>query len=114
MIESIRAAPLEIPFKLSFKHASAARASTQAIWVTASGTGGLAGFGEGCPREYVTEESVKTAQAFVAAHAVAWCDGIRDVASLSAWVDAHACEIDANPAAWTAVELALLDLFGKA
>jgi len=114
MIGAIRAAPLAIPFKLSFKHASAARASTQAIWVAASGTDRLTGFGEGCPREYVTGESVKTAQAFVAAHAASWCGGIRDLATLSAWVDAHSREIDANPAAWTAVELALLDLFGKA
>ncbi len=113
MIESIRASSLAIPFKLSFTHASAARASTQTIWVRAQGRDGRVGFGEGCPREYVTGESLQSAQAFVAAHSVAWLDGIRDVDSLGAWTRAHEPEIDANPAAWAAVELALLDLFGK-
>lgn len=113
MIESIRASSLEIPFKLSFKHATAARASTQTIWVRAQGRDGSVGFGEGCPREYVTGESLPSAQAFVAAHAAGWRDGLRDVESLGAWIRAHEPEIDANPAAWTAVETALLDLFGK-
>ena len=75
---------------------------------------GRIGFGEGCPREYVTGESLASAQAFVAAHSADWRSRIRDVESLGAWVQAHEPEIDANPAAWTAVELALLDLFGKA
>jgi L-Ala-D/L-Glu epimerase len=113
MIEAIRADSLAIPFKQPFKHAAAARASTQAIWVTASG-GGVVGYGEGCPREYVTGESVKTALAFVAAHTAIWREAIRDLEGLKDWVRAHEREIDANPAAWTAVELALLDLFGKA
>ena len=113
MIESIRASSLAIPFKLSFKHASAARAATQTIWVSAKGRDGRIGFGEGCPREYVTGESLASAEAFVAAHSAGWQDRIRDVESLGAWIRAHEPEIDANPAAWTAVELALLDLLGK-
>jgi L-alanine-DL-glutamate epimerase-like enolase superfamily enzyme len=114
MIESIRASALTIPFKLSFKHAAAARASTQTIWVSVKGPDGSMGYGEGCPREYVTGESLPSAEAFVTAHTAEWLDGVRDVESLSAWILAHEREIDANPAAWTAVELALLDLFGKA
>ena len=113
VIESIRASSLAIPFKLSFQHASAARTSTQTIWVRAKGRDGGIGFGEGCPREYVTGESLQSAQAFVAGHSVDWLGGIRDVESLGAWIRAHEREIDANPAAWAAVELALLDLFGK-
>jgi L-alanine-DL-glutamate epimerase-like enolase superfamily enzyme len=113
VIESIRASSLAIPFKLSFKHASAARASTQTIWVGAKGRDGRIGFGEGCPREYVTGESLPSAEAFVAAHSADWQSRIRDVESLGAWIRAHEHAIDANPAAWTAVELALLDLLGK-
>jgi L-alanine-DL-glutamate epimerase-like enolase superfamily enzyme len=113
VIESIRASSLAIPFKLSFKHASAARDSTQTIWVRATGRDGRIGFGEGCPREYVTRESLQSTQAFVAAHSADWLDGIRDVESLAAWIRSHEREIDANPAAWAAVELALLDLFGR-
>lgn len=113
MIEAIRASSLEIPFTLAFRHASAARASTQTIWVGATGRDGRTGFGEGCPREYVTGESLATAQAFVATHAAGWRERIRDVESLGGWIRSHEAEIDANPAAWTAVELALLDLLGK-
>lgn len=113
MIEAIRASSLAIPFKLSFKHASAARASTQTIWVSAKGRDGSIGFGEGCPREYVTGESLPSAQAFVAAHSADWQNRIRDVESLGVWIRTHEHEIDVSPAAWTAVELALLDLLGK-
>ena len=37
-----------------------------------------------------------------------------DAQGLRAWAEAHRREIDENPAAFCAVELALLDLFGKA
>ncbi len=111
-LESIRPSILSIPFVQAFKHASAERSSTQALWVEARAQGGLVGFGEGCPREYVSGEDLATAQDFVAAHGNDWLTRIRDVDSLRAWVDNHAAEIDANPAAWTAVELALLDLLG--
>jgi L-Ala-D/L-Glu epimerase len=114
VLESIQASSLAIPFKLSFKHAAAARASTQAIWVVAEGRDGARGFGEGCPREYVTSESLESARAFVAEHSADWLERIRDVPTLEDWERAHRKEIDANPAAWTAVELAVLDLLGKA
>jgi L-alanine-DL-glutamate epimerase-like enolase superfamily enzyme len=113
-LESIRATALAISFQESFKHASAERAATQAIWVAAGTAGGLTGYGEGCPREYVTGESVASAEAFVRAHIQEWTAELRDTASVCAWTAKHEREIDANPAAWTAVELALLDLLGKA
>jgi len=97
VIESIRASSLAIPFKLSFKHASAARDSTQTIWVRAKG-GTDASASGGLPSEYVTGESLQSAQAFVAAHSADWLDGIRDVESLGAWIRGHEREIDANPA----------------
>jgi L-alanine-DL-glutamate epimerase-like enolase superfamily enzyme len=114
MLRSLAAARLSIPFRLSFKHASASRSATQALWVAAEAGGGARGFGEGCPREYVTGETLEGAQAFVAAHTAAWLREIRDLASLRHWVDRHRAAIDENPAAWTAVELAILDAFGKA
>jgi L-Ala-D/L-Glu epimerase len=112
VIESFSAKSLAIPFRESFKHASAARSVTQAVWITATGEG-ITGCGEGCPREYVTGESLDTAQAFVAAHSADWCKVIRDVSDLRHWVRSHTAEIDANPAAWAAVELAILDLFAR-
>jgi L-alanine-DL-glutamate epimerase-like enolase superfamily enzyme len=114
ILESIEACALAIPFKVAFKHASAERATTQSLWVEARGRDGAAGFGEGCPREYVTAESMLSARTFVTAHRRDWLGSIRDVGTLAGWIARHRSDIDANPAAWTAVELALLDLMGKA
>jgi len=114
ILESIKASALAIPFNVAFKHASAERATTQALWVEARTRDGAVGFGEGCPREYVTAESMRSAQTFVTAHRRDWLESIRDVGALADWTARHRGDIDANPAAWTAVELALLDLTGKA
>jgi L-Ala-D/L-Glu epimerase / N-acetyl-D-glutamate racemase len=111
-LESLQASALAIPFRQSFRHASAERAATQAIWVAARACG-AAGYGEGCPREYVTAESVQGAQAFVAAHMHEWSGAPLDAPWLRAWTAKREREIDAHPAAWTAVELAMLDLLGK-
>jgi L-alanine-DL-glutamate epimerase-like enolase superfamily enzyme len=113
MLASIEATLIVIPFTAAFKHAAASRAQTQTIWVEARSSVGLSGFGEGCPREYVTAESTASALAFVLQHRASWRESIRDLPSLLWWSEQHRCEIDANPAAWTAVELALLDLLGK-
>jgi len=113
VIRKIVARALHIPFKVAFVHASASRTTTQSIWVTASAQDGAVGIGEGCPREYVTSESVVTAHAFVASHRHDWQTSISDVATLAFWVERHRADIDANPSAWAAVELALLDLIGQ-
>jgi len=113
ILDSIEAFALAIPFNVAFKHASAERATTQALWIEARTRDGTVGFGEGCPREYVTAESMRSAQTFVAAHRRDWLQSIRDIDALTDWVERHRGDIDANPAAWTAVELALLDLIGK-
>src|SRR5258705_13150122 len=112
-IESIRSCALTIPFNVAFKHASAERATTQTIWSEATARDGTIGFGEGCPREYVTGESLRSARLFLSAHAPDLLAAIYDVDTLAAWSVRHRPDIDANPAAWTAIELALLDLFGK-
>ena len=75
-LASITAEPLAIPFKVAFRHASAERFTTQSVWVEARSRDGNVGYGEGCPREYVTAESIETAQKFVAAHRAAWIDAI--------------------------------------
>jgi len=113
LLQSIRAGTLSIPFTTAFKHASAERAATQALWVELVAQGGVIGFGEGCPREYVSTESMETALDFVRRHQREWLEGIRSVSALERWVSDYGSEIDANPAAWTAVELAMLDTLGK-
>ena len=113
ILQSLEPTELAIPFKQAFKHASAERHATQSLWIRARATSGAVGFGEGCPREYVTAESMSTAFAFVERHTKEWLAGITSLGVLAEWVRTHVLEIDANPAAWTAVELALLDLLGK-
>jgi L-alanine-DL-glutamate epimerase-like enolase superfamily enzyme len=113
MIETIVARPLSIPFKSAFSHASASRDTTQSLWVDVRLADGTPGRGEGCPREYVTGESLDGAIAFVGALTAAVRQSVHDLASLRAWTATHAREIDANPAAWCAVELAILDGFSR-
>lgn len=112
-IKSISGSSLSIPFNATFKHASAERASTQTFWVEARDENNVAGYGEGCPREYVTTENLGSAQQFLSSHLANIRDEISDIASLSAWVAAHKNVIDANPSAWAAIEMALIDLLGK-
>lgn len=113
-IASISARALAIPFRVAFKHAAAERARTAAVWVEARDDAGNAGCGEGCPREYVTGESVAGALSFIDAHRDRLCREVSDVPSLAAYAGRHREAIDANPAAWCALELAALDLFGRA
>jgi L-alanine-DL-glutamate epimerase-like enolase superfamily enzyme len=111
--DSISADVLKIPFKVAFKHASADRSAMQSLWVEVRAASGTTGVGEGCPREYVTGESLDTARAFVESHRTEWLGAITDVSSLGGWIRDNRKVIDANPAAWSAVELAYLDCVGK-
>ena len=73
----------------------------------------LVGYGESCPRPYVTGETTESARAFFADHHESLCREVVDLESLREWMATHTAAIDSNPAAWCAVELALLDLIGK-
>lgn len=111
-IECLEMTPLEIAFKTSFKHASAERARTAGVWVVAV-AGELAGHGEGCPREYVTGESVSGAINWFDHHRADILASVTDLITLKEWMARHGPDIDHDPAAWCAIELALLDLFGR-
>jgi L-alanine-DL-glutamate epimerase-like enolase superfamily enzyme len=102
---------LSIPFKYNFLHASANRNKSSAVFVEMK-RGGHVGVGEGCPREYVTGETIQGA--------INWIKSIRNsligittIATLKDWVMSNESEIDKNPSAWCAVETALIDLLGK-
>jgi L-alanine-DL-glutamate epimerase-like enolase superfamily enzyme len=112
-VEQFRFQELHIPFKVAFRHASAERTETESVWIEAVATDGSIGSGESCPRSYVTGETLATARAFTARHEVSLRRDVNSVETLRTWVAQHADEIDANPAAWCALELSLLDLFGK-
>ncbi len=112
-IASLEVYSYPAPFRAVFRHASASRSSTENLIVAARSADGLTGYGEGCPRSYVTGETAESAAAFVRKHAPAVADAARDEPGLRAWAEAHRSEIDEHPAAFCAVELAVLDLLGK-
>jgi L-Ala-D/L-Glu epimerase len=111
-LTSLKSYALDIPFKASFRHASAERSRTQTLWAEAR-TPSHIGYGEGCPREYVTGESLSSARAFVARHEAKWRDQASNLESLHSWIQTNEHEIDRHPAAWCAAELALLDALGN-
>jgi L-Ala-D/L-Glu epimerase len=104
---------LRIPFKTAFRHASAERTETDTVWIEAVATDGVIGFGESCPRPYVTGESLDTAAAFVSEHEAALRRTVTSLGTLRAWTAEHEDDINANPAAWCALEMAVLDVLGK-
>ncbi|MFH0341028.1 MAG: mandelate racemase/muconate lactonizing enzyme family protein [Chromatiales bacterium] len=112
-IASLSLEPLRIPFRVSFKHASAERNVTQSVLVIARSDDGLRGYGEGCPRDYVTGETDASVVAFFERHRVDLIAKAIDLPTLEEWRQGHERDIDENPAAWCAIELALLDLFAR-
>lgn len=112
MIKTFSVQSLSIPFKQTFAHASAVRTETESVLITVVSDTGVTGIGEGCPRHYVTGESIESIARFVESHRSQWTafTGVHDVRR---WVKAHADLIDCNAAGWCAVELAFLDVFGK-
>lgn len=111
-IKSLSIEPLKIPFRQTFVHASAVRAETESVLVTVTSITGLEGIGEGCPRRYVTGETVDSIRRFIEAHREQWMM-LTTIQQLRDWGTEHAFVIDQNPAAWCAMETACLDLFGK-
>ena len=113
VIDSITARALRIPFKTAFVHASASRMATQSIWVTAATENGAVGRGRGMPARIRDQRKRCDGAGVRGLHSGDLRASISDVASMLEWVEFHRSEIDSYPAAWTAVELALLDAIGK-
>ncbi len=103
----------DIPFRMRFTHASASRARACSVICVAHGEDGIQGFGEGCPRDYVTAETIETAAAFFTANRENIEKNVRELASLRDWMDRNQETIDANPSAFAATEIALIDLFAR-
>lgn len=110
---NLTAGILRMPLRAAFKHASAERAAGESLWVEAAGPDGARGFGEGCPRTYVTGETPASCAAFFRRHRASLQDSASELDALRMWTERHAAEIDRNPAAWCAIETALLDLLGR-
>jgi L-alanine-DL-glutamate epimerase-like enolase superfamily enzyme len=109
----LRVASCPFPFRGSFEHASAVRERAENVIIVAEGTKGQYGLGEGCPRSYVTGETVATALDAITRWRQAGVEEIADVATLTAWMERNRADIDTNPSAFAAIEIALLDLFAR-
>ncbi|NKB72603.1 MAG: hypothetical protein GKR89_36485 [Candidatus Latescibacteria bacterium] len=109
---SLHSRLLQIPLQTSFKHASAQRRTADSVWVEIA-RGPIKGIGEGCPRSYVTGETSAGALEWIESIRVSLLEQVTGLESLRTWNADHSEEIDANPAAWCAIEIALLDLFAR-
>ncbi len=112
-IDAVSVFTYPVPFKVVFRHASASRDRAENL-IVAARANGCVGYGEGCPRDYVSGETVSSGVRFIRAHRDALIRDVSDVPSLRAWTAGHADAIDQNPAAFCALETAVLDLLGRA
>lgn len=112
---------VRIPLKKPIRHASYARSETDNVVVRCTLADGAAGYGEGVPREYVTGETIESAFTLLMESDVPeQLDDCRDFAQAVAMAerfklapipgDDRQCQ---GNGARCAVEMALLDAFGK-
>lgn len=123
-IQSFEIYSVDLPFKNPFKHSAAERASSYSLFLKCVTDSGAIGFGECLPREYVTGESRDGAMQMLAKAMLPRLVGreFDSTAELEAFL--RDCDgkapadwaLDDAPqtAAWSAVDLALLDAFGRA
>ncbi len=97
---------------MAFKHHQTERTSTLSIWVEIH-DGEHVGYGEACPRSYVTGEDLTSVQEFITHWQTVWMKEINTLEDLRRWQRTQQAVIDQNPSAWCAVELALLDLLAR-
>ena len=86
-IQRLEVSSFPVPFRAVFRHASASRARAENLIVAARSDSGDIGYGEGCPRQYVTGETVESGAAFIRKHASSIIDRVTDAQSLRAWAD---------------------------
>ncbi len=104
---------IDIPFTVSFEHSSAERSQTESVLVEMKSDSGISGYGESCPREYVTFENLNSVNIFVNENINSFENSVNDVSSLNNWMANNIENIDTNPAAMCAIEMAFLDLLAK-
>ena len=107
-ISDIQIEELNIPLKISFEHSTASRSETESVLVKTHTGSGHTGLGEGCPRSYVTGESISSALKFFSKYESEFIT-ISSVSKLKEWITTHKIEIDNNPAAFSATEISLLN-----
>ncbi len=109
IIKRILFEELSIPFKQSFSHNSARRNSSETIIVKAISSNDICGYGEGCPRDYVTGETLRTAKKFFSTYYADFLQ-LNDLTKLRDWSLRNEELIDENPSIWCAVEMSIISL----
>jgi len=125
-IHSLKAFSLSIPFRTEFSHAGGHRSCTESIIVRVLSRDGIAGYGEGTPRSYVTGETVESSLAYI--RDVLWpaiagadfapldCGGNPEnilSAVSKGWPELQRNDVLAFNAAICALELAIIDCILK-
>lgn len=115
---------VDLPFRVKFKHSAAERQRSESLFLRCVTDGGASGFGESLPRHYVTGESRDGAFELLAERVLPRLvgrsfTGLAGVESFLGDCDGRAPADWVEPstpqgAAWCAVDLALLDTFGRA
>jgi len=123
-VTELRLFAVDLPFKTAFRHAAAARTTSESLFLQIRLDDGADGWGESLPRAYVSGESREAAFALLrdtilpallgrafqslpdVTSFLEKCDG----KALPEWVRADVPQ----SSAWCAVDLALLDAFGRA
>jgi L-alanine-DL-glutamate epimerase-like enolase superfamily enzyme len=108
----ISATPFYIPLRSTFKQASFTRKAAESVRVDIQ-LDDQVGLGEGTPRSYVTAENVPGAVAWINEQADSIANQCTDLEGTKSFIAEHNAQIDKHPAAWCAVELALLDAFAR-
>jgi L-Ala-D/L-Glu epimerase / N-acetyl-D-glutamate racemase len=115
---------VDLPFKVPFRHAAAARRVSESLFLRARLDNGTEGWGESLPRPYVSGESRTVAFGLLRDEILPALLGrefgsLTDVTSFlqkcdgkapPEWIDAHVPQ----SSAWCTVDLALIDAFGRA
>jgi muconate cycloisomerase len=115
---------VDLPFKVAFRHAAAARTTSESLFLRVGLDSGAEGWGESLPRAYVSGESREGAFALLRSSILPGLLGrtfqsLPDLVSFlekcdgKAPTDWVAPEV-AQTSAWGSVDLALLDAFGRA
>lgn len=102
-----------VAFRWRFSHASASRDRAENV-ILALGPPSAASYGEACPRAYVTGETLESVAAFLQEQAAGLASSLQSLDALQVWMADEYATIDANPSAFGALELALLDRLGRA
>jgi muconate cycloisomerase len=114
---------VDLPFKTAFRHAAAARTTSESLFLRMTLDSGAEGWGEALPRAYVSGESRQDAFALLRDQALPALIGRRfqslhEVVSFLEKCDGKAPSEWVPPdvpqtSAWCSVDLALLDAFGR-